>query len=200
MYNNFPATTEALLKWTWADMEPYYKDLQGRELTADNVNQWLKDWSTLSRNIYEIQFRLEVMTTIDTTDQEAENLYKDFFDHIFTNMQAAENTLKQKLLASRLEPKGFEISLRNMRAEADLFRDENLPLLADEQKILLEYDKIMGAQTVQWEGEEKTISQMYPIQLEKDRARREKAFRLVVERQFADFEQLGEVWAKVMPL
>jgi len=181
-------------------MEPYYKDLQGRELTADNVNQWLKDWSTLSRNIYEIQFRLEVMTTIDTTDQEAENLYKDFFDHIFTNMQAAENTLKQKLLASRLEPKGFEISLRNMRAEADLFRDENLPLLADEQKILLEYDKIMGAQTVQWEGEEKTISQMYPIQLEKDRARREKAFRLVVERQFADFEQLGEVWAKVMPL
>jgi oligoendopeptidase F len=200
MHNNFPSTTEALLKWSWTDMEPCYKDLQERELTPENVNQWLKDWSTLSRNIYEIQFRLEVMTTVDTTDQEAENLYKNFFDHIFANMQAAENSLKQKLLASKLEPQGFEVSLRNMRAEADLFRVENLPILADEQKTLLEYDKIMGAQTVQWEGEEKTISQMYPLQLEKDRATREKAYRLVVERQFADFEQLGEVWAKVMPL
>jgi len=58
----------------------------------------------------------------------------------------------------------------------------------------------MGAQTVQWEGEERTISQMYPLQLESDRATREKAYRLVVERQFTDFEALGEVWSKVMPM
>src|SRR5688500_3835246 len=106
-------------------METYNKDLQVRELTPDAVNKSLIDRSTLSRTIYEIQCRMEVMTTDNSTDQGAEYLYKGFFDHIFTNMQAAENALKQKLLASSLEPKGFEISLRNMRAEADLFRDEN---------------------------------------------------------------------------
>lgn len=200
MLQNLPGTTEELLKWTWSEIEPYYKDLQERALNEENVYEWLKDWSDLSRHVYEIQFRLEVLTTVDTTDTKSEEAYKNFFDEIFPNMQASENALKQKMLTSGLEPKGFEISLRNMRAEADLFREDNLPLLSEEQKTLLDYDKIMGAQTVQWEGEERTIAQMYPLQLEKDRPTREKAFRAVVERQFADFEALGEVWSRLMPL
>ena len=200
MLQNLPSTTEDLLKWTWAEIEPYYKDLQGCTLNEDNVHEWLKDWSDLSRHVFEIQFRLEVLTTVDTTDTKSEEAYKKFFDEIFPNMQAGENALKQKMLASGLEPKGFEIALRNMRAEADLFREENLSLLSEEQKTLMEYDKIMGAQTVQWEGQERTISQMYPLQLEKDRGTREKAYRLVLERQFADFEALGEVWSNVMPM
>ena len=200
MLKGLPSTTADILKWTWGEIEPYYKDLQDRPLAEDNMHEWLKDWSDLARHIYEIQLRLEVLTTVDTTDKESEEAYKKFFDEIFPKSQASENMLKQKMLASRLEPKGFEIALRNMRAEADLFRVENLPLLSEEQKTLLEYDKLMGAQTVQWEGEERTISQMYPLQLESDRATREKAYRLVVERQFTDFEALGEVWSKVMPM
>lgn len=200
MLQNLPSTTDELLKWTWGEIEPYYKELQDRPLNGENVHSWLKDWSDLSRHVYEIQFRLEVLTTVDTTDIKAEEAYKKFFDEIFPNMQASENALKQKMLASGLEPQGFEIALRNMRAEADLFRENNLSLLSEEQKTLLDYDKIMGAQTVQWNGEERTISQMYPLQLEKDRATREKAYRLVLERQFADFEALGEVWSKVMPI
>ena len=200
MLKDLPSTTAKLLKWTWSEIDPYYQDLQNRPLNEDNVNEWLKDWSDLARHVYEIQCRLEVLTTVDTTDKESEEAYKKFFDEIFPASQASENALKQKMLASGLGPKGFEIALRNMRAEADLFRENNLSLLSEEQKTLLEYDKIMGAQTVQWEGEERTISQMYPLQLETDRAIREKAYRLVVERQFADFEALGEVWAKVMPM
>ena len=65
-----------------------------------------------------------------------------FLDGIFPNVMAAEQKLKEKLLASKLEPKGFEIPLRNMRAEADLFRAANLPLLAEQQKLAIEYDKI----------------------------------------------------------
>jgi len=200
MLKNLPSTTEDILQWTWGEIEPYYKELQDRPLSEDNVQTWLKDWSDLSRHVFEIQFRLEVLTTVDTTDTKSEEAYKKFFDDIFPNMQAGENALKQKMLASGLEPKGFEVALRNMRAEADLFRENNLSLLSEEQKTLLDYDKIMGAQTVQWNDEERTISQMYPLLLEKDRATREKAYRLVLERQFADFESLGEVWSKVMPI
>jgi len=200
MLQNLPTTTADLLKWTWGEIEPYYKNLQDRSLDENNVNEWLKDWSDLARHVFEIQFRLEVMTTVNTEDKAAEESYKNFFDEIFPNQQSSENALKQKLLDSHLEPTGLEIALRNMRAEADLFRNENLPLLSEEQKTLLEYDKIMGAQTVQWEGEERTISQMYPLQLEQDRTIRERAYRMVIERQFADFESLGEVWSKVMPM
>jgi oligoendopeptidase F len=200
MLRSLPSTTEDLLKWTWAEIEPWYNDLQECSLNENNVHSWLKDWSDLTRHVYEIQSRLEVLTTVDTTDTAAETAYKKFFDEIFPNAQASENTLKQKMLASGLKPGGFEVALRNMQAEADLFRESNLSLLSEEQKSLLDYDKIMGAQTVQWEGKERTIAQMYPLQLENNRSVREKAYRLVLERQFADFEALGEVWSKLMPM
>jgi len=200
MSKKYPSTTEDLLKWTWIEIEPYYTELRDRPLTKDNVNTWLKDWSDISRYVLEFQIRLEVLTTVDTTNKESEEAYKKFLDEIFPNMQKGENDLKEKLLESGLEPKGFEVALRNMRAEAELFRDENLPIISEEQKILLDYDKIRGAQTVQWEGEERTLTQMDPIQLENDRVKRERAFKLVLERQFDDFESLGEVWTKLMPL
>ena len=47
-----------------------------------------------------------------------------------------------------------------MRAEADLFRSANLPLLAEQQKLAIQYDKIYGAQTVKWEGEEITLTRL----------------------------------------
>jgi oligoendopeptidase F len=200
MKKNFPVETEALLKWTWAEIEPYYNDLQAVELNAGNVNGWLQDWSDLGRRVFEIQARLEVRTTVNTADEEGEKLYTNFLNTIFPKNQEAENGLKQKLLASKLEPKNFRIALRNMHAEADLFCEENLPLLSEEQKIGLEYNKIMAAQTVKWEGEERTISQMYPLQLEKDRATREKAMLMVLERQLADFESLGEIWIQLMKI
>jgi oligoendopeptidase F len=200
MNKNYPVDTEALLKWTWAEIGPYYQELQVLELNTGNVDAWLKDWSDLSRRVFEIQTRLVVRTMVNTADEEGKKLYANFLDTIFPKSQEAENGLNQKLLDSKLEPENFGIVLRNMRAEADLFREENLPLLSEEQKIGLEYNKIMAAQTVNWEGEERTVPQMYPLQLEKDRTTREKAMRMVLERQYADFDALGEIWIKLMKI
>jgi len=96
MLQNLPTTTADLLKWTWGEIEPYYKDLQDRPLDENNIHEWLKDWSALVRRIDEIQLRLEVLTTVDTTDKESEEAYKKFFDEIFPKSQASENMLKQK--------------------------------------------------------------------------------------------------------
>ena len=35
-----------------------------------------------------------------------------------------------------------------MRAEAEIFTEENLPLLAEEQKLVTEYNKLIGSLTV----------------------------------------------------
>ena len=70
----------------------------------------------------------------------------------FTPSMAANQVLKQKLLASGLQPAGFEIALRNMRVEAEIYRESNLTLLNEEKKLVNEYDEVIGAQTVQWEG------------------------------------------------
>ena len=72
--------------------------------------------------MYERYQRLYVAITVDTTDEASKQAYDSFLDEIYPNAQAAEQKLKEKLLASGLEPVGFEIPLSNLRAEAEIFR------------------------------------------------------------------------------
>ena len=195
---NLPTTPQEIIAWTWPAIEPYYKDLEARPLSAASVDGWLTDWSSVGERIEEMYSRLSVATSVNTADKEADARMNAFLDGIFPNVMAAEQKLKEKLLASKLEPKGFEIPLRNMRAEADLFRESNLALLADQQKLAIEYDKIYGAQTVKWEGEEITLTRLAMNFQQPDRARREKAWHLKAERQLSDRKAINDLWKKFM--
>jgi oligoendopeptidase F len=198
MLKNLPTTPETLIAWTWPEIEPHYKDLESRPITATNVDAWLADWSSVGERIEEMYSRLSVATSINTADKGADERMNQFLDGIFPNVMAAEQKLKEKLLASKFEPKGFDIPLRNMRAEADLFRASNLSLLAEQQKLAIEYDKIYGAQTVQWEGEEVTLTRLAMTFQQPDRAKREKAWRLKADRQLADRKAINDLWQKFM--
>ena len=87
-----------------------------------------------------------------------------------------------------------------MRAESELFREANLPLLTEELKLNTEYEKLIGAQTVEWDGKETTLSQLRPVYQEKDRARREEAWRLSAARQLADRAAINALWKKFLAL
>jgi oligoendopeptidase F len=99
-----------------------------------------------------------------------------------------------------LEPAGFEIPLRNLRAEAALFREANLPLLVEDRKLGTRDDKIVGAQTIQWNGQELTLPQVRAVLQDPDRAVRERAWRLAADRWLADRAAINELWAKMVPL
>jgi oligoendopeptidase F len=200
MLKNLPATPETLINWSWPEIEPYYQELEARPISAENVEGWLADWSSVGERIEELYARLAVATSVNTADTEAEERMNKFLDGIFRNVMAAEQKLKEKLLTSKLEPKDFEIPLRNMRAEADLYRPSNLPLLAEQQKLSLQYDKILGAQTVIWEGEEITLTRLARNFQQPDREKREKAWKLKAARQLADVEAINELWVKFMDL
>lgn len=197
---SLPNTLQEFSGWSWTQIEPFFKELEARAISAQNVNAWLADWTQLNDLLDETHTRLYVATSIDTTDRAAEERLHKFLDDIEPKAQAASQKLKQKLLDSKLEPKDFAIPLRNIRAEAALFRDKNLLLLTQEEKMSLEYDKIVGAQTVEWQGKELTISQLRPIYLDPDRATRERAWRLGSTRQLADRYALNELWGKLMEL
>jgi oligoendopeptidase F len=198
MLKNLPITPQEIIAWSWPAIEPHYKDLEARPLSASNVDGWMADWSSVGERIEEMFSRLSVATSINTADKEAEARLNAFLDGIFPKVMAAEQKLKEKLLASKLEPKGFEIPLRNMRAEANLFRESNLVLLADQQKLSIEYDKILGAQTAKWEGEEITLTRLAMNFQQPDRARREKAWHLKAERQLSDRKAINNLWLKFM--
>ena len=200
IFDTLPTTIEAVKGWEWAQFEPYYNDLAGRTLTAENVAAWLADWTRLGCLLDETGSRLYVATTVDTTDEAGIKRFYHFLETIAEPAQAAEQTLKTHLLESGLQPEGFAIPLRNMRTAAALFQEANLPLFTQEQKFSNEYDKIVGAQTVEWEGEEKTLPQMQPVYQDADRAKRELAWRLSATRQLQDRESLNGLWGQFMGL
>ncbi len=200
MFTSLPQDPKTLMSWSWSEIEPHYRDLAARALSAANVDGWLADWTALDERVSEMYSRLHVATTVNTADKDADTQFKTFLDTIYPGVEAAEQKLREKLLASGLEPKGFELPLKKMRAEADLYREANLPLLTEERKLAMEYDKIVGAQTVQWEGKEVTLSQLRPVYLSDDRTKRERAWRAATQRQLADRSAINALWQKFLQL
>jgi oligoendopeptidase F len=200
MFDTLPKSALEFMDWNWSQIEPYYHDLSSRTPNQANVNAWLTDWTRLTDLIQERYARLSVATTLNTADQEAKQRYFDFLDNMAPHIRTEEQKLKQKLIASQLEPEGFEIPLRNMRTEADLFREANIPLFTEESKLATQYDSIIGAQTVQWEGQEHTLTQLRLVLQKADRDAREQVWRLSAERQLADREALSALWAKFLTL
>ncbi|RPI28944.1 MAG: M3 family oligoendopeptidase, partial [Chloroflexota bacterium] len=198
MFSTLPGSSKEFMDWSWDRIEPYYKELSGRRLREGNIALWLSDWSSLRELIYETYNRLYVATTMDTTDPEIHRRYTAFLDDIFPFAQKADQALKEKLLASGLSVRGFEMPLQNMRAEADLFRDVNVNLLSSELKLSNEYDVIIGAQTVEWDGKEVTLPQLAPVYQDSDRERRERAWRLAMQRFLADREPINDLWGRLL--
>ena len=211
MPTSLPSSADDLVQWTWPQIEPHYRDLAAGPLTAASVHEWLSGWSRLGEAVDEMYNRLWVATTVNTAGEEAGRRFSAYLDEIFPGARASEHGLKKKLIASGLDPSalrlrsgqaslraGFQVPLRNMRAEAELFREANLPLLAEEKKLSTAFDKIVGAQTVTWDGKEVTLLQLQPVFLDPDRAKRQRAWRLSMERRLADREKIDELWGRFL--
>jgi len=198
MFATLPKTAQEFMTWKWAQIEPYFKELETRALDAGSVAAWLADWTRLAELINESHSRLWIATTLDTTDTAGVERFHAYLHEVWEPMQLAEQQLKQKLLDSNLEPQGFEIPLRNIRSEAALFRDANVPLFTQEQELTNDYDKVIGAQTIQWDGQELTLPQLRPIFQDTDREVREDAWRAAADRQLADRPALNALWKQYM--
>ena len=200
MLQGLPEAIQDFMQWSWEQIQPFFEQLRNRPLTAENVLEWLNDRALLGQMLEETYSRLYVATTVDTTDKEAEARFNQFIETVLPAARIADQALKEKLLESALQPEGYDIFLRNMRTQAELFREDNVPLFTEEDKLRTEYDQIVGAQTVEWEGEERTPAQMRPLYHENDRGVRERAWRLVSERQLADRDKLNELWKRLLTL
>jgi len=199
-FKSLPTDAASILALQWMDYEPYFADLEKRSLTAESMDGWLEDWSILASTVDEQYWRLEIATTVNTADKDMEEKYSEYTQKIQPLAKTAEQKLKDKLLESALSPKGFEAALRRFKAEAEVFTEKNLSLLAEEQRLVLEYNKIAGSMTVPWEGEEKTMSDMRALMFSPDRKIRERAWRLMDERESKERESIGALWERFVPL
>jgi oligoendopeptidase F len=200
MLTTLPAAINDFMTLSWEQIAVFYQELNDRALDAASLESWLADWTHLDDRISETFTRLYLAMARDTMDEAAEKRFNEYLESVYPAAQTADQALKNKLLASGLEPPGFDIPLRNIQGEVELYKEENLPLLVEERKLSAEFDKISGAQTVIWEGDELTVEQLKPIYQDVDRAARERAWRMEMDRRLEDRETLNKLWGRFLNL
>jgi oligoendopeptidase F len=200
MFKTLPNNIQTFMSWKWDQIQPFADELMNREVTRDSLHEWLSDWAMLSNIIRESFNRLHIRTTTHTNDEENQESFKAYSETVMPPFRSFENRMKKKLLESGLEPENFVIPLRKLRSEADLFREENLPILTEIERLGTEFSRIAGARTVNWDGEELTSTQMYAKLTEPDRGIRERAWRMVSARAQQDREAIDDIWVQLLDL
>lgn len=195
-----PDTIDAVDVQRWETFQPYYDDLRERDLNATTVEQWLQDWSALSALIEEARAWIYIEKARDTADPEKEQAFLNLVNDVYPEVLVAEQDLKQRFLSLDAPPEELSLMWRHMRNEAELFREENVPLLTTLEKLGNEYDKITGALEAAWDGKTKNLSQLEALLRDKDRAVRERAWRLMMDLWLSRRQQLDAVYAEMLQL
>lgn len=195
-----PPAVQTAIENSWEDFAPQFEALLATDLTAENIEAWLKEWSKIGQLLGEVRARLAVQHTIDTNDTEAETRYFNYIENIQPQLNQINEQLTRKFVESGLAPVELKIPLRDMQATLDIFQEENLPLLTKEQKTGSEYNKIIGARAVEWDGEEITVLELAKEFQSDDRAIREKAWRAMAQRQLEDRPAINDLWTQFMDL
>ena len=189
----------------WADIDPLFDELNRRPIdTAPQLEQWLIDTSELASCLNEEGTRRYTAMTCQTDDPAKEKAHLEFVEQIAPRCKPRYQQLRLRYVGSparaTLPTDRYRVYDRSEVAAVDLFRDANVPLQTEDDKLSQQYQKVCGAMTVQYDGREQTLAQMSKYQLEPDRSVREKTWKLVVHRRLADRDSLDEVFDAMIGL
>lgn len=186
------------------ELSPLIQELLARPLaSALDVEQWLLDRSELAAAISEGRARLYIASTCNTDDQAAQEAYAAYVEQVAPRLSPLFFELDKKLVEGARHhplPARYEVLLRNAKADVELFRQENVPLETQLAKLGQQYDQIVGAMTVEFDGQTRTLPQMAVYQEDTDRRVRERAWRAVSERRLRDSEQIASVFDSMIGL
>ena len=202
-FPTIPASVNEINPREWASFEPFYKELQERPLTTANARQWLEDWSHLYRLFWESAALIYIEKSIDTTDEEKEQAFLDLINDVSPQVQVADQALKERLLALNIPDEGMPdmaLVLRDMRNDADLFCEENIPLETELSKLDNQYDKITGGMQAEWDGEEQNLSQLSLHLTAKDRQIRQDVWECMANLWLGSREEINGIYSDMLKL
>ncbi|MFA6260983.1 MAG: M3 family oligoendopeptidase [Bacteroidia bacterium] len=190
---------------SWDLLEPFYTQLlETAILSRESLEIWLKNRSELDAFVSEDLAWRYVRMTCDTTNKELEQAYLFFVSEIEPKISPLNDQLNRKLMdcpfVNELDLDKYFIYLRGIRKEIEIFREENVPLIAEIQAESQKYGSIVGSMSVEMEGKELTLQQASNYLKNPDRKLREEAFTKInaVRKQHAD--ELDALFSRLLGL
>jgi oligoendopeptidase F len=161
------------------------------------MEKWLRDESELASALSEEQALRYARMTYQTDDPDREKAYLFFVENIEPEAKLGFSQLDRKYVqtpARKSLPRDQYFVLdRKMENNVAIFRQENVELEKEETKLAQTFQKIAGAMTVQYDGQERTMQQMARYLEETDRTVREKTWLLSEQRRAKDRDALDSI-------
>ena len=189
----------------FAALEPHYRELLGRALgSADELEQLILDRSDLDALVAERSANLYIATTRNTEDKGAEAAFLGFVREVEPRLKPLASELDRKIAtsphANALPKARYEVLLRSMRVDIELFREANIPLETELSELDQKYNQTIGRMTVEFDGQTRTMPQMSRFLEEADRAVRERAWRAINDRRLQDRDAIDDIYDRMLGL
>ncbi len=190
---------------TWEAIKPFLDNLEIREIKSlSDLKKWFGDRSELEAVLSEDIAWRYIKMTCDTIDEKLKDSFNYFVAEIEPEIAPYSDKLNKKVLASPflddLSSPGFDILIRNMKNEVEIFREANIPVKAELGQKSHEYGAISAAMSVKWEEQEMTLQQAAVKLQEPDRELRESIYNLIADRRLEDKEKLGDLFSELIKL
>lgn len=183
----------------WAKLKVFYNNLLNREIeSVTDLENWIRDRNDLDSAISEAFSWRYIRITVDSGDQEANELYQYAVQELSPRIASCEDDLNRKLVNSpfihQLEDKHYGIYLRNIRNAVNLFRQDNIPLATDVQLKSKEHGRIFSEMTIGVNGRQMTLQKAGTLLEETDRTCRENVYHKINQRILQDTQSLEELF------
>ena len=190
---------------SWETAEPYFRELCERQVAGElQLEKWLIDISELEACFDEEGTKRYTAMTCQTDDADRRQRYLDFIENVQPRAEPWRDKLRRKFVALAeslsLPPKRYEVLRRSLKNAIELYREENIPLLVEDQKLKTEYQATTAAMTCNFRDQEQTLQQLARYLEEPDRAVREQAWRLGADRFLQDAPALDRLYEKMVAL
>ncbi len=190
---------------SWVIVEKIFEELQNRDLlSSGDLEKWLKDLGELQDCLNQEGSVRYVRMTCKTNDSEIEKSYLDFLEKISEPSKPKFFALSKKYWEcphrASLPQREYFLYNRSIGNDLALYREENILLETELEKLSQEYQKQNGAMSVQYEGKEQTLQQMGRYLESTNRVQREEAWRLVAKRRLNDKDFLEDLFDKMLKL
>lgn len=190
---------------TWEAIEPWYRQLIDRPIGSPaELEQWLADVGELNAAVGQQGVERYIAMTCQTDDPKREADHLAFVREIEPRLKPLQNETRERYLDSpyraELPRDRYLVFDRAQENRRSLYREANIPRETELAELEQQYQKIIGAMTVTFQGQERTPAQMAPFLEEADRAVRQSAWELTAQRRLVDREALDDLFDQMLTL
>lgn len=181
------------------------EELEKRPIsTREGLEQWLWDESELDAAVAQEGSLRYIRMTCQTEDAEREKAYLFFVENIEPLAKVRSFNLDQKYLETptrkNLPQDYYHVLDRSRANKVELFRKDNVDREKEEAKLAQKYQKMIGAMTAFYDGQESTMQQLARYLEEPNRKVREDTWLLAESRRQKDRNELDDIYEQLLGL